>query len=75
MFIGEGFGGFALFDIMFVIVFVVVIGTFIVRAVKGIGTWNKNNQSPRLTVDAQVVSGRRLDVEAEFDQPRKGDPV
>lgn len=71
MFIGEGFGGFVLFDIMFVIVFVVVIGTFIVRTVKGIGTWNKNNQSPRLTVDAQVVS-RRTAV-TRHDQPNAGD--
>lgn len=58
MFIGDGFGGPAVFDIMFIIVFVVVIGTFVVTAVKGVGTWNKNNQSPRLTVDASVVSRR-----------------
>lgn len=58
MFIGDGFGGPAMFDIMFIIVFVVVIGTFVVTAVRGVGTWNKNNQSPRLTVDASVVSRR-----------------
>jgi len=27
--------------------------------VKGIGEWNKNNNSPRLTVDATVVSKRQ----------------
>ena len=56
---GFGFGmGFDMFSIMFTIVFVLVIGTFIVTAVKGIGQWNKNNHSPRLTVPATVVSKR-----------------
>lgn len=56
---GYGFGmGFDLFSIMFVIIFVIVIGTFIVTAVKGISQWNKNNQSPRLTVPATVVAKR-----------------
>ena len=31
---------------------------FIVVAVKGIGQWNKNNQSPRLTVPASVTAKR-----------------
>ena len=56
-----GFGcgmGFDMFGIMFTIVFVLVIGTFIVTAIKGIGQWNKNNNSPRLTVPATVVSKR-----------------
>ena len=54
-----GFGmGFGLFGVMFTIVFVLVIGTFIVTAVKGIGEWNKNNHSPRLTVPAVVVAKR-----------------
>ena len=56
---GFGFGmGFDMFSIMFTIVFVLVIGTFIVTTVKGIGQWNKNNNSPRLTVPATVVSKR-----------------
>lgn len=56
---GVGFGiGFGMFNIMFTIVFVIVIGTFIVTAVRGIGQWNKNNNSPRLTVPATVVSKR-----------------
>ena len=59
---GFGFGfGFDMFNIMFTIVFMLVIGTFIVIAVKGIGQWNKNNNSPRLTVPAVVVS-KRTDV-------------
>ena len=56
---GFGFGmGFDMFGIMFTIVFVLVIGMFIVIAVKGIGQWNKNNHSPRLTVPATVVAKR-----------------
>lgn len=59
---GFGYGGFDMgfgaFEIIFIIVFVIVIGSFIVTAVKGISTWNKNNQSPRLSVLAVVVSKR-----------------
>lgn len=59
---GFGFGGFdSIFFGMFFIVFVLVIGTFITMAVRGIGTWNRNNHSPRLTVEAVVVS-KRMDV-------------
>ena len=54
-----GFGyGFDMFSIMFSIVFIVVIGMFVVTAIKGIGQWNKNNNSPRLTVPATVVAKR-----------------
>lgn len=62
---GFGFGGFdamfTIFPILFMIVFVIVIGTFIVTAARGVSTWNKNNASPRLTVSARVVS-KRTDV-------------
>lgn len=47
-----------LFPVMFITVFVIVIGTFIVTGVKGISQWNKNNNSPRLTVQAKVVAKR-----------------
>ena len=50
--------GFGLFQIMFSLVFFLVIGMFIVIAVKGIGQWNKNNHSPRLTVPATIVAKR-----------------
>ena len=54
-----GFGfGFGLFQIMFSLVFFLVIGMFVVMAVKGIREWNKNNHSPRLTVPATVVAKR-----------------
>ena len=55
----SGFGsGFVIFQIMFGLVFVLTIGTFIVIAVKGISLWNKNNHSPRLTVPATIVAKR-----------------
>lgn len=55
----SGFGmGFGLFQIMFSLVFILVIGMFIVIAVKGISQWSKNNRSPRLTVPATVVAKR-----------------
>ena len=47
-----------IFPIFFVLIFTIVIGTFIVTAVRGISQWNKNNNSPRLTVSAKVVSKR-----------------
>ena len=62
----SGFGpssgmGFGAFGVMFTIVFVLFIGIFVVAIVRGIGQWNKNNNSPRLTVPATVVS-KRADV-------------
>ena len=58
-----GFGrsfsmGFGAFEAMFGIMFVLVIGVFVVTFVRGIGQWNKNNNSPRLTVPVTVVSKR-----------------
>ena len=50
-----------MFDFMPIMVFLVfffTIGVFVVAAVKGIGEWNKNNHSPRLTVPATVVAKR-----------------
>lgn len=45
-----------MFQMMFSIVFILIFGMMIVTVVKGIGEWNKNNQSPRLTVEATVVA-------------------
>lgn len=50
--------GFVLFRIMFTLVFVLVLGMFLVFAVKGIAQWNQNNHSPRLTVPATIVAKR-----------------
>lgn len=53
-----GFDGFDMFGIMFTIVFLLVTGVFVVILVKGIGEWNKNNHSPKLTVPASIVAKR-----------------
>lgn len=50
--------GFILFRIMFILAFVLVIGMFLVFAVKGIAQWNQNNHSPQLTVPAVIVAKR-----------------
>lgn len=54
----NGVGGFDFFSIFIPIIFIMVIGFFIFMAVKGISTWSKNNQSPVLTVPAEVVAKR-----------------
>ena len=49
---------FTIAPIFITVVFVLVVGGVILTVVKGIGTWNKNNASPRLTVSAEVVTKR-----------------
>lgn len=49
------------FQIIFMVIFLLILCMFIVTFIRAIGQWNKNNQSPRLTVEATVVS-RRSDV-------------
>lgn len=62
-----GFGfGFDLFDAIFPIFFLVVLGIIVVSFAKGISQWNKNNHSPRLTVEAEIV-GKRVDVSRHRD--------
>ena len=51
--------------------FIVVIGSFIVMAVRGTAQWNRNNQAPRLTVDAELVS-RRTEVSTFHHGGRNG---
>lgn len=53
-----GVGGFTLLRFMSTVVFVLVLGIFLVVIVKGITQWNKNNHSPRLTVPATIVAKR-----------------
>ena len=60
-----GFGGVPGFDVTFsimqvimLLVFVLVLGSIIVTLIRGVGEWNKNNQSPKLTVPATVVAKR-----------------
>ena len=61
--------GFGAFDAMFTIVpvivvigFIIVFGAILVRGVQGAAQWKKNNDSPVLTVEAEVVA-KRLDVQ------------
>lgn len=54
----QGFGMFNVFGIMFTIVFVLIVGVFIVILIKGISQWSKNNKSPRLTVPATLIAKR-----------------
>ena len=49
---------FMLFEFMFPIIFVMVFGMIIFQFATGIGTWHKNNQSPRLSVSATIVAKR-----------------
>lgn len=51
-------GGFMAFQGIFALVFVLVIGVFIFTAVRGLMQWHSNNQAPRLTVAARIVSKR-----------------
>ena len=47
------------FDFMFTAVFVPVVVCIIVVIGKVVSTWNKNNHSPRLVVEATVISKRK----------------
>lgn len=47
-----------LFPFFFFAVFGMVLIVFVVTLVRGIGEWRKNNNSPRITVPAKVVSKR-----------------
>ena len=60
-----GFGGdpgfdvtFSIMQVIMLLVFVLVLGSIIVTLIRGVGEWNKNNQSPKLTVPATVVAKR-----------------
>ena len=50
--------GFGMFGVMFTLVFFMFIAVFVSIIVKGLSQWNKNNNSPRLTVPATVVAKR-----------------
>lgn len=44
--------------IFIAIVFIIVISVIIITVIKNISSWNKNNNSPVLTVQAKVVTKR-----------------
>ena len=50
--------GFDIMSALFPIIFLCILGVFVVAAIRGIATWNKNNHSPQLSVSARVVSRR-----------------
>lgn len=49
---------FGFIEALFPLFFLLVFGIIIVQLVRGVGEWNKNNHSPRLTVPATVVAKR-----------------
>lgn len=49
---------FKLFGILFFLMFLAVFSLVIFTIVKSISQWNKNNHSPRLTVEATIVAKR-----------------
>lgn len=67
-----GFGFFSnVFPILFIVVFLLVLGIIAVTVIRSIGEWHKNNNSPRLVVDAEVVT-KREDV-SHSSMPAAGD--
>lgn len=59
------------FEILFMLVFLLAFGIIIVTMIRGIGQWNRNNHSPRLTVPATVVA-KRGDVSHHHHQDANG---
>lgn len=62
---------FSIMSIIFPIFFVVVLGIFVATFVRGAKQWHKNNNSPRLTVDAILVS-KRTDVSHHHHHDNNG---
>ena len=58
---GSPFGGGPSFGVMGVFVplfFLLVIGIIVGSIIQSVGKWNKNNNSPELTVDAKIIARR-----------------
>ena len=55
------------FEILFTMMFCLVLGMFVVTVIRGVSQWNKNNQSPRLSVEA-TVTGKRTSVHHHHHQ-------
>ena len=54
-----GLIGFEMFNVMFTVIFLIIVVTAVVFLVRSLLQWNKNNHSPRLTVEATVVTKRQ----------------
>ena len=59
------FGG--AFEVIFLLVFVLVFGIILFTIISSIVQWNKNNHSPKLTVEAIVVTKRTQVTEHHHD--------
>ncbi|MGM9532217.1 DUF2500 domain-containing protein [Intestinibacter sp.] len=53
-----GFSFDDVFSILFFVAFLFVFSIFVLTGLKSITEWNKNNNSPKLTVDATVIKKR-----------------
>ena len=53
-----GFSFDYIFSILFFVAFLFVFSIFVLTGLKSITEWNKNNNSPKLTVDARVIKKR-----------------
>lgn len=62
---------FYIIEMIFPVIFIVVFGVIIFTFAKGIAAWNKNNHSPRLTVDAKIVAKRQNTT--HHNHPNAGD--
>ena len=53
MFMEYGFGFFSsAFPILFIVVFLLMLGVIAATVIRSVGEWHKNNNSPRIVVDA-----------------------
>ena len=74
----DSFGGsgviFGIFPVIFMIVFLTILGVIIYRVVLGAKQWKQNNDSPVLTVDAKVVT-KRSDVSYQHNMNSSNDAM
>ena len=47
---------FSIMQVIMLLVFVLVLGSIIVTLIRGVGEWNKNNQSPKLTEEFNLIN-------------------
>ena len=52
--------GILVFQGIFVLIFAAVLGIFLVRGIRGLIQWHKNNQSPKMTKQATVAAKRTV---------------
>lgn len=67
-FSGDGF--ISIFFLLFIVAFVAILGMILVTFVRELSQRNRNNHSPRLTVEAAVVAKRQ-----SFSSHRSGDEL